>query len=277
MIYSIYHFFHSLVQQKQFFKKSKKLDQFPFDKKLLSCRNAGVFPDLAIRLNKDRKMFTGGELIELKDSDSYTVSSFNSTIPSGSKRIEDIITGENGIIKQQMEKVGNDIFSLPVRDVFYLVRGKKNKHTKVCLVYGSFFETISVENLISQSFYQVLEERLKESGKEISDELKQTLISILSQQQSFSKVRNVEKSSVKLRFRIMTEVKAEGNILNSKKYPEIKDNTLNFVLPCHDAEEENNTLKKAEIVLGKTGLEQFNIFKIKHHFNGYFLVLQTSL
>lgn len=253
------------------------MDQFPFDKKLLSCRNDGVFPDLAIRLNKDRKMFTGGELIELKDSDSYTVSSFNSTIPSRSKKIEEIITGENSIIKQQMEKVGNDIFSLPIRDVFYLVRGKKNEHTKVCLISGSFFETISVENLISQSFYQVLEERLKESGKEISDELKQTLISILSQQQSFSKVRNVEKSSVKLRFRIMTEVKAEGNILNSKKYPEIKDNTLNFILPCRNDEEENNILKKAEIVFGKTRLEQFNIFKIKHHFNGYFLVLQTSI
>ena len=94
----------------------------------------------------------------------------------------------------------------------------------------------------------MLEERLKESGKEISDEFKQTLLSIFSQQENFSKVRNVDKASVKLRFRIMTEVKAEGNILN-----------------------------KAKIVFSKTGLEQFNIFKIKHHFNGYFLVLQVSL
>jgi len=42
-------------------------------------------------------------------------------------------------------------------------------------------------------------------------------------------------------------------------------------------EEENSNLKKAEIVFGKSGLKQFNIFKIKHYFNGYFLVLQTSL
>lgn len=158
-MYSIYHFFHSLVQQKHLLKRAKKLDQFSFDKKLLSCKNEGVFPDLAIRLNKDRKIFTGGELIELKDSDSYTVSSFNSTIPSRSKKIEEIITGENSIIKQQMEEVGNEIFSLSVRDVYYLVRGRKKNHTKICLVYGSFFETISIENLISQSFSQVLEER----------------------------------------------------------------------------------------------------------------------
>lgn len=80
-MYSIYHFFYSLFQQKHLLKKVKKLDEFPFNENLLSCRNDGVFPDMAIRLNKDRKIFTGGELIELKDSDSYTVSSFNSTIP----------------------------------------------------------------------------------------------------------------------------------------------------------------------------------------------------
>ena len=276
-MYSIYHFFKSLVEKRSSFFKAKKLDEFPFDKRLLSCRNKGVFPDMAIRLNKDKSIFTGGELIELKDSDSYTVSSFNSTIPSHSKEISEIITGENSIIKQQMKSAGNDIYSLPLRDVYYLIRGRKQKNIKVCLVYGSFFETIRIEELISQSFSQVLEERLKESGKEISKEFKDILLSIFSQQENFSKVRNVEKASVKLRFRIMTEVKAEGNILNPKKYPEIKDNTLNLILPCHNNEEEKNILRNAEIVFGKSRLNQFKIFKIKHHFNGYFLILQNSI
>lgn len=276
-MYSIYHFFESLVEKKSYFSKVKKLDGFPFDKQLLSCRNKGVFPDMAIRLDKDKSIFAGGELIELKDSDSYTVSSFNSTIPSRSKEISKIIAGENSTIKQQMISAGNDIHSLPVRDVYYLVRGRKQKNIKVCLVYGSFFETIRIEELISQSFSQVLEERLKESDEEISKEFKSILLSIFSQQENFSRVRNVEKASVKLRFRIMTEVKAEGNILNPKKYPEIKDNTLNFVLPCHNDEEEKNISRKAEMVFGKSGLKQFNIFKIKHHFNGYFLVLQTDI
>lgn len=150
IMYSIHHFFKSLVEKKSYFSKIKKLDGFPFDKRQLSCRNEGVFPDMAIRLNKDKSIFTGGELIELKDSDSYTVSSFNSTIPSRSKEISEIITGENSIIKQQMISTGNDIYSLPVRDVYYLVRGRKQKNTKVCLVYGSFFETIRIKELISQ-------------------------------------------------------------------------------------------------------------------------------
>jgi len=99
-MYSIYHFFHSLVKQKSFFKKCEKLDQFPFNSQLLSCTNIGIFPDMAIRLNKDKSIFTGGELIEIKDSNSYTVSSFNSTIPSRNKKIEDIILGENSTIKK---------------------------------------------------------------------------------------------------------------------------------------------------------------------------------
>jgi hypothetical protein len=277
MIYSIYHFFRSLVENKKKFKTIRRLDRFSFEKRLLSCRNDGVFPDMAICLNNDRKIFTGGELIELKDSDSYTVSSFNSTIPSRSKRIEEIITGDNTIIKQQMEKVGNDIFSLPIRDVYYLVRGRKSKKVKVCLVYGSFFETVSIENLIRQSFSQVLDERLKEIGSDISDKLKQNLLAILSRQENFSKVRTVDKASVKLRFRIMTEVKAEGNILNPQKYPEIKDDTLNFILRCHNDEEEKQIWCPLNQVFNEIKLKQFNIFKIKHHFNGHFLVLQTGL
>jgi len=275
-MYSIYHFFRSVTQQMPLLKEITRLDQFPFDERLLSCKNTGIFPDLAIRLNRDRSIFTGGELIELKDSNFYRVTSFNSTIPSRSKNIEEIIIGEHSLIKKQMEQAGDDIFSLPIRDVYYLVRGRKNQKVKICLVNGSFFETISIENLIGQSFSQVLAERLGESGLEISQQFKQTLISLFSQQQIFSKVRDIKKASVKLRFRIMTEVKAEGNILNPKKYPEIKDNTLNFVLPCHRAEDEKEILTRIDLVFNPEELGAFNIFKIKHHFNGYFLVVQAS-
>lgn len=276
-MYSIYHFFHSLYQERELFKKIKKLEKFPFDDKLLSCKNEGVFPDLAIRINKRKNIFTGGELIELKDSDSYTVSSFNSTIPSRSKNIDDIITSDNSIVKKQMEKAGDKISSLKKRDVFYLIRGKKKQNIKVCLVYGSFFETISIESLISESFSQVLEERLKEIGKDLSSELKGSLLSIFSTQQNFSKVRTVEKASVKLRFRIMTEVKSEGNILNSIKYPQIKDNTLNFILPCHNETDEKEIIDKFKSIFGRNKIKQFEIFKIKHHFNGFFLVFQTKI
>ncbi len=274
---SIYHFFRDLVEKKHSFSTVEALEDFPFDDSLLSCRNKGTFPDLAIRLNKDRSTFSGGELIELKDSGSYTVSSFNSTIPTRKKNISDFIEGEHSSIREQMEEAGDDVDSMPVRDVFYLVRGRKKKNYKICLVYGSFFETITVDELISQSFSQVLDERLKESSTEITPEFRQTLLRVFSQQETFSKVRSVEKASVKLRFRVMTEVKAQGNILNSTQYPEIGDNTLNFLLPCHDDKQQEAILNNCEHVFGASLFKKLKTFKIKHHFNGYFLVIQTSL
>src|SRR3989304_4010399 len=97
---SIYHFFKNLVDNKHYFLQVKKLEEFPYDSKLFSCKNIGTFPDMAIRIN-----------------------------------------------------------------------------AKVCLVHGSFFETIQVDELIAQSFSQVLEERLKERGEHFSDEMKNRLLS----------------------------------------------------------------------------------------------------
>ncbi len=274
---SIYHFFQSLLLKKKYFKTVEKLSGFPFDENMLSCRNRGIFPDLAIRLNSDKKIFTGGELIELKDSKSYRVSSFNSTIPSRSKNIEKIIHSNTSSILKQMEAAGDDVYSQKQRDVYYLIRGKKGDKIKVCLVSGSFFETIGIDELISESFIQLLNERLSESGENISHEQKQLLSSILSQQDNFRKVRSVDRASVKLRFRIMTEVKAEGNILNSNKYPEISDNSINFLVPFYDDKQRINIYKKLKDVFSPNTFEQLKIFDIKHPFNGKFIVFQADI
>lgn len=274
---SIYHFFKSLVKQKESFLEIDKLKDFPFDLSLISCKNVGIFPDMAIKLNKDNKLFTGGELIELKDSVSYTVSSFNSTIPTRKKEVSKVISSENSTVYKQMEEAGNDIYSLAVREVFYLVRGKKNGHVKVCLVSGAFFETINIENLISSSFQQVLEDNLKNSNIEIKKDFKDLIQKLFSEQENFSKVRTVEKASVKLRFRIMTEVMSEGNLLNSKRYPEILDDSINLLFPVYSNEEEKDIIDKFNLVFSKEEQKEFRIFKVKHHFNGYFLVFQTSL
>jgi hypothetical protein len=147
-MHSIYHFFKDLVLKKDLFTPIAKLEDFPFEPRLLACQNAGQFPDLAIRLCKSNNLFTGGELIELKDSDTYSVSSFNSTIPTGKKAIETIIKSDNSAIKHQMEQVGDDIFSLEERDVFYLIRGKHKKKStqKIALIHGSFLKRLRVKS-----------------------------------------------------------------------------------------------------------------------------------
>jgi len=132
-MYSIYHFFLHLIKNKRFFLTETSLSDFPFESEMLSCQNKGVFPDLAIRVNTSNPLFTGGEMIELKDSKSYTVSSFNSTIPSGTKEISKIIKGDNSIIKKQMEAAGNNFFQnqTPSKWLFFCIPTKSLKNENI--------------------------------------------------------------------------------------------------------------------------------------------------
>ena len=281
MTYSIYHFFADLCKKKEELFSGNTLERFPFDEHMLSCVNKGRFPDLAIRLNRADLQFTGGELIELKDSKTYSVASFNSTIPTGEKDIEKLTAGQENIIRTQMQEAGNDILSLPIRQVFYLIRGRKQANVKVCLSHGKFFETVPVSTLISESFAQALEERLDELGESLSVSMRQKLLDLFSEQQTFSRTRNVEDASVRLRFRIMTEVKAGANILNPNQYPRIGDNTLNFAVPCHNKSEQDEHTNKMKIAFEQMKwtklFSQLKIFNLTHHFNGNFLIFQMYL
>lgn len=282
MTYSIYHFFADLCEKKENLFSANKLESFLFDKQMLSCINKGIFPDLAIKLNKDNEQFTGGELIELKDSEkSYSVASFNSTIPTGEKDIKKLTEGRENTVRAQMQEAGNNILSLPIRQVFYLIRGRRQSNVKVCLTHGKFFETVPVSTLISESFGQALEERLNELGETLSVSMRQKLLDLFSEQQTFSRVRNVDDASVKMRFRIMTEVKAGANILNPNQYRQIGDNTLNFTVPCHSDTEQNKQYSKMKVAFEQMEcsdlFEQVGVFILQHHFNGKFLVFQTQL
>ena len=281
MAYSIYHFFADLCQKKEEFLLTNKLESFPFDEQMLSCINKGKFPDLAIKLNRGDSQFTGGELIELKDSKTYGVASFNSTIPTGEKDIEKLTAGRENIIRTQMQAAGNNILSLPIRQVFYLIRGRKQSNVKVCLTHGKFFETVPVSTLISESFAQALEERLNELGESLSVSMRQKLLDLFSEQQTFSRTRNVDDASVRLRFRIMTEVKAGANILNPNQYPQIRNNTLNFGVPCHSDADQNRQHSQMKIVFKEMNctrlFSQVEVFVLQHHFNGNFLIFQADL
>ena len=249
---------------------------------MLSCVNKGKFPDLAIKLNHDDGLFSGGELIELKDSSkSYSVASFNSTIPTGEKEIRKLIIGTANVIRTQMQEAGNDILSLPIRQVFYLVRGKKTPDIKICLSHGKFFETIPVSTLISEAFGQALEERLAELDLELSEPMKQALLDIFSEQETFSRTRSIENASVRLRFRIMTQVEKGANLLNANQYPQIGDNTLNFAVPCHDEAEKELHIHRMQTAFRQMDAlhlySQMGVFLLQHHYNGNFLIFQTNL
>lgn len=261
---SIYHFFKSLVDKKEKFVNTEKLESFEFNQDIVSASSKGVFPDLAIKINTNDDMLQGGELVELKDSKTYVVASFNSTIPTGRKNIKKLLA-ENSSIKQQMKSAGNNIESLPYRDVYYLIRGIKAKKQKIILVHGSFFETIPVEQLISKSFSKVIEDVIPNVQK---NEM-QKISKLFSNQKAFSKTRTIDEASVKLRFRVMTEVSNKANILNDKIYPKIKPNTINLVLPY----EPQLTAKFGKVM----NINKFRIIHLKHAIKGNFLVFQSIL
>ncbi len=277
-VYSIYHFFAHLCRNRNRLEWIPKLEDFPFDVELLSYRGRSRFPDFAIRINPGGDP-TGGELIEVKDSKTYSVPSFNSTIPTGKKQIESLVRGKTSVVRAQMEAAGDDVHSLPVREVYYLLRGKdsKTEDTKICLVHGSFFETVRVEELIRKAFAQVLDERLEAEDYKISAELHELMQRIFSTQESFSRVRDVDRATVKLRFRIMTEAKKEGNVFNSTLYPEIRDNTLNFILPNHPAKEIAQRKRYLRQALSIAELADGREFTVTHPFNGKFFVLSYAL
>ena len=277
-MYSIYHFFAHLYHNRTKLAEVSKLESFQWDRELFSYEGDGRFPDYAICINPKGNP-SGGELIELKDSQSYTVASFNSTIPTGSKSIAELTKGKSSNIRDQMEAAGDDINSLQWREVFYLVRGKhkKTKCTKICLVHGSFFETVKVEKLIREAFGQVLEERLREEELELSPQLHQLLLRIFSRQESFSRVRQVDDASVSLRFRVMTQARKEGNILSSRSYPKIKDDTINLVLPCDSEDDKIERMTHIRQALSSSELDQGAKFTITHHFNGDFYVLSFAI
>lgn len=89
---------------------------------------------------------------------------------------------------------GEDPYELPEREVYYLLRGRKNNppRMKVCLVHGHFFETVKIEELIKQSFSQVLAEGLSKHHENLDEETIEKILSILSRQEYFRKVREVK-------------------------------------------------------------------------------------
>jgi hypothetical protein len=270
-MYSIYHFFASLIRRKEVLVSAGKIQPEHFDIELFSSYNSrGKFPDMVIRLNTGDPEMKGGELIELKDCESYTVASFNSTIPTGKKDLTKILK-PNSQMQRQMQRFGESIQSHPIRDVFYFIRGRKAENIKVCLVHGSFFETISPTELITGAVQQVLEEKLSTA---LDEEMKATLLTGLSEQESFSRVRHVDGASVSIRFRIMTEANPSGNIL---QYPEIQDNTLNFVVPSHSPEQDEIEQGRVRRALAQDEYDRLTIKRIKHPLNGDFQVFQTSL
>lgn len=200
-----------------------------------SSGNRGVFPDVILKTNTDGGDFSGGEMIEIKESRSYVIPSFNSTLPAGAKKIADVAPRSSRIYQQLKKHDNNDPYHLPEREVYYLLRGSsKEGKMKICLTHGSFFATLPANENIRQILRDIFDEALDDNGvsqDKAHNSAKEKLLSLDWKQSHFNKTRHAENSSIKLRMRIMAEVNKNANILDGSQYPVIGDNTLNIAIP----------------------------------------------
>jgi len=205
--------------------------------KLLYSESA-QFPDFIFKSREHDNQLTCGSLLELKDSRGGSIASFNSTLPTKSKSLEevDIVNGNNLVSRVTSIKdsslAEDENYYTYQRKCFYLIRTyRDDDRVKVSLVDGSFFETIPKDHLIYQMFLNILQEHLDKKDIKVSDEKLrefQELLSHITDQTIIASSQNIEKASVKPRLRIMAEVHSEGNP-HSSSYPKISEGSFNLI------------------------------------------------
>ncbi len=236
----------------------------------------GQFPDFLFKLQKHHGELKCGCLLELKDSRSGNIASFNSTLPTKYKSLEeiDIVNGSNLVSRiasiKDEELTEEEDYHTHQRKCFYLVRTHADsKRMKISVVDGAFFETVPKEHLIYQMFLNVLHTHLEKKDVALTPEaLKQIeeALSYVTDQTIIASSQVIEKASVRPRLRIMAEVHSEGNP-HSSFYPEISEGSFNLILQA------TPSAKRLEKEL-RSKMPEIKVFSIHHKRNGEHTVFE---
>ena len=206
------------------------------------------FPDFMFPSSmKDNELYDGS-IFELKDSRGSNISSFNSTLPTQWKSLEEItkLNGNDNVSRLATlvdfpESLRDDYKSYKRRCFYFVRTNNKNDHLRISLVEGSFFETMPKENLIGETIKAIARDHF---GIRLTPELEKSF-EMVNDQSLIAKsrgdlraiVNGIEKrASVSPRFRIMSEVTSDGN---PHLYSEIPSKTFNLVLQVSPSRERN--------------------------------------
>ena len=224
---SIYHFFADLLQRRGYFAQFENLENFEFPRELVAVRSKGTFPDLVLKKDGEADL-PGGEFIELKTAQSYVIPSFNSTLPTAKKPMNALAKKVRNILIDNGE-----IFELDeVRDVYYLLVGRNKRarpapRTKVCLVHGSFFETIPTKDALIKAAVEAID--FSSETVEIEKLFEQDSAEEI--QNRFASSRSITGSSINLRFRVMAEAHGKANLMKESEFSQIGDDTISMIIP----------------------------------------------
>lgn len=235
------------------------------------------FPDFLFKVRKSEDTLNCGSLLELKDSKGGSVASFNSTLPSKTKNLDEInIINGNDLVSRitsilDGELASDKIYNTYQRRNFYLIRTHKNntQKVKISIVDSSFFETVPKEHLVYQMFLNILRNHLKKKDIKIPSELLVEIeksLSFLTDQTIIAASQTIEKASINTRFVVTADVHPEGNP-HSSFYPEISERSVNLIVQTSDY----NDRIKAHIL---ENVSDINVLTIQHKRNGKHLVFQ---
>ena len=274
-MYNIYHFFRSLVDIRPAFLNESKMVKWVCGSHVSSYFSRSRFPTMALRL-KPRAIPTGGELISVMESKTYSVPPFKSHIPAGAVSIESLGHKKSCAVTRQMRTNGEDWRWLPVREVYYLIRGRRFSSTLVCLVHGSFFETVSCKQVVRKTLDRVLADYGDQDKQRFTPAALDSLARMLSQEIFSNRRRKIAETTVEFKLSIRAEVEHEVDILSPAYYPEIKDNTINLVIPYRSKDDFRGAWHYLKTALREEwGKGQKHI--IQHPYRGKFFVLSFAL
>jgi hypothetical protein len=245
------------------------------DKRLLYSESQ-QFPDFLFKVKKKGEKLINGGLMELKDSKGGSISSFNSTIPTRTKTLEevDVINGISLVSKIARALDGklalNDDYCKFERRCFYFVRTfRESSKVKISIVDGAFFETVPKGHLFYQMLLNVYREHLKKKEVKIPQETIEKVeeaLKYVDDQTIIARSQIIEKASIRPRLRIMAEVHPEGNP-HSTFYPEISEGSFNLIL------QSTNETKQLQSEL-RNRIPDIEVFSVHHKRNGEHLVFQ---
>ncbi len=276
-MYSIYQFFAHLLEHRRCLRELPRLSDLPWHCKPFAYKNFGGFPNLVMQYEASWPPY-GGELVGLLESDSFSIPSFVSHIPTGAISLEALPQDTASHIRRKIKALNPETQLPTLHEVYYLIRGQWKKRTKVCLVHGSFFASLSADQLVQKALEQVVSDYLKANDiQTVAPDKVEWLARTLSREVLPSRPRSVSNVSVSFRLEVVADVVEDLNILCSERFPAIEVDTLSFVIPHGPDAEFGERFSGLRHSLLWPQLRVARGQSIQHPFNGKFFVLSYAL
>ncbi|MCY4465508.1 MAG: hypothetical protein OXE46_08225 [Chloroflexi bacterium] len=274
-MFGIYHFFTFLLDMRPILPKTASLAKFYNHPPGVVYLNRSGFPTMVLRSNLGQEPL-GGEIIGLLEGKSLLTPTFESHLPCGEISIGSLGHSKAAEIAKSIRQSDDDARPRELREVYYLIRNRHPLFTTICLVHGSFFATVTSEQLVRDTLRQVIYDSA-DSAFSVSADALNKLADLLAVECFSDRLRSVHNATVSLRLAICAEVEERANILNANYFPEIRNDTISLVLPVSSAKDLAKRKRHLRQALSSIELEQGAESTITHPFNGNFFVLSYSL